>query len=76
MYFSIFTFYKTLISCIITSSLSYAKDYFLKWSLWKLSYVLKLKQTNLENWLNISTESPKAAFNDIVFQHFVDKLKH
>ena len=28
-----------------------------------------LKQTNLENQLHISTESPKEDFNDTVFQH-------
>ena len=32
-------------------------------------------QTNQENQLHISTESPKG-FNDTVFQHFVDELKY
>ena len=32
-------------------------------------------QTNLENQLHISTESRKG-FNDTVFQHFVEELKH
>ena len=36
----------------------------------------QLKQTNLENRLHISTENPKEGFNDTVFQHFVDELKH
>ena len=36
----------------------------------------QLKQTNLQNWLRISTESPKGGFNDTVFQHSMDKLKH
>ena len=37
---------------------------------------MQLKQPNLENRLHISTESPKEDFNDTVFQHFVDELKH
>ena len=36
----------------------------------------QLKQTNLENQLYISTKSLKEGFNDTVFQHFVDELKH
>ena len=36
----------------------------------------QLKQTNQENWLNISTESPKEGFNETVFQHFMDELKY
>ena len=36
----------------------------------------QLKQTDLENQLHISTESPKEGFNDSVFQHFVYELKH
>ena len=34
-----------------------------------------LKQTNLENLLNISTEGPKEDFNDTVFNILVDELK-
>ena len=34
----------------------------------------QLKQTNLENRLHISTESPKG-YNDTFFQDFVDELK-
>ena len=36
----------------------------------------QLKQTNLESWLHISTESSKESFDDTVFQHFVNELKH
>ena len=39
----------------------------------------QLKQTYLENQLHISTGSPKedtVFFNDTVFHHFVDELKH
>ena len=35
----------------------------------------QLKQTNLENRLYISIESPKEGFHDTVFQHFVNDLK-
>ena len=34
------------------------------------------EETNLEHRLHISTKSPKEAFNDTVFQHFMDELKH
>ena len=55
----------------------WSKILFLQGSLWKLRYfVTQLKQTNLENWFHISTESPKEGFNDTVFQHFMDKLKY
>ena len=36
----------------------------------------QLKQTNLENRLHVSIESPKEGFNDTTFQHFTDELKH
>ena len=36
----------------------------------------QLKQTSLENLLYISTESPKEGFDDVVFEHFMDELKH
>ena len=36
----------------------------------------QLKQTNLENWLCISTERSKEGFNNTGFQHFMDELKH
>ena len=42
----------------------------------KTSLRTQLKQTNLQNRLYISTEIPKEDFNDTVFQHFVDELKH
>ena len=35
-----------------------------------------LQQTNLGNHLHASTESPKEDFNDTVFQHLVNELKH
>ena len=34
------------------------------------------KQTNLENRLHISTESPKEGFDDTISQYFKDELKH
>ena len=49
--------------------------FFPKMELVKTSLPTQLKQTNLENQLHISAESPKG-FNDTVFQHFVDELKH
>ena len=36
----------------------------------------QLKQASLENLLYISRESPKEGFDDIIFEHFVDELKH
>ena len=42
----------------------------------KTSLRTQLKQTSLQNRLYISTEIPKEGFNDTVFQHFVDELKH
>ena len=36
----------------------------------------QLKQTNLENRLAISMESTEEGFNDTVFKHFLDELKH
>ena len=39
------------------------------------TYCTQLKQTNLENRLHISTESPKEGFDDAIFHHFVDELK-
>ena len=57
-------------------SLSYAQRYFSKRKLVKTFLHTQLKQTNLENGLHISAESPKG-FNDIVFQYFEDDLiKH
>ena len=42
----------------------------------KTSLRSQLKRTNMENQLHISTESPKECFNDTVFHHFMDELKH
>ena len=42
----------------------------------KTKLLTKLKQTNLENRLHISTEIPKEGFNDTVFQNFMDESKH
>ena len=42
----------------------------------KASLRTQSKQTNLENRLHISRESPKEGFNDTVFQRFMDELKH
>ena len=42
----------------------------------KTSLRTQSKQTNLENRLHISRESPKEGFNDTVFQRFMDELKH
>ena len=59
-----------------TSSLSCIQRFFSKMKLVKTSLRTQLKQTNLENRFHISRESPKEGFNDIVFKHFVDELKH
>ena len=50
------------------------KDSFLK--LVKTSSRTQLKQTNLENRHHSATESQKESFNDTVFQHVVNELKH
>ena len=42
----------------------------------KTSLRTQLKQTNLENRLRVSAERLKEGFNDTVFQHSVDELKH
>ena len=49
---------------------------FSKTKLVKTSLRTQLKQINLKNRFHFLTESPKEGFNDIVFQHFVDQLKH
>ena len=67
---------KYFFSCTSTSSLSYVQRFFSKRNLVKTYFRTQSKQTNLENKLNISTESPKEVFNDTVFQYFVDELKH
>ena len=58
------------------SSVSCIQRFFSKMILVKTSLCTQLKQTNLENRLHISTESPKEGFNDTVFQHYMDKLRH
>ena len=57
-------------------SLSYVQRFFSKMKVVKTSLCTQLKQTNLENWLHIPTESPKDNINDTAFQHFVDELKN
>ena len=42
----------------------------------KTSLRTLLKQTNLKNRLDISTEIPNEGFNDNVFQDFVYEFKH
>ena len=75
-YVSVVTSHKMFFSCIIsTSSLSYVPRFFSKRELVKTLLRIQLKQTNLENRLHISTESPKG-FNYPVSQHSVDELKH
>ena len=63
-------------TCKSMSSLPYIQRFFSKMRLEKTSLLTHLKQTNLKNWLHISIESSKEGFNDTVFQHFVDELKH
>ena len=75
MYFGVVTSHKMFFSYISTSSLSYVRRFFSKRKLMKTSLHTQLKQTNLEDRLNISTEIPKEGFNDTAFQHFVDELK-
>ena len=58
------------------SSFSCVQRLFSKTELVKTMLLAQLKQTNLENQLFISTESPKEGFNDTVLQHFLDELKH
>ena len=45
------------------SHLSYVQKFFCKMKLVKTSLPTQLRQTNLGNWLYISTESPKEGFN-------------
>ena len=74
VYFGFITSHK-IFSCISKYCSSCIQRFFSKMKLMKISLLTQLKQTNLENWLQISTDSPKD-FNDPVFQHFVDELKH
>ena len=61
--------------CTSTSSLSWIQRFFSKMKLLK-TYCTQLKQTNLESRLHISKESPKEGFDDAIFHHFMDELKH
>ena len=74
MYFSIVTSGKIFFSCISVSCLSCIQRFFSKLRWGKLC--MYSKQTNLENQLHISTESPKKCFNDTVFQNVVDELEY
>ena len=76
VYFGFVTSHKIFFSCISTSSLSYVQKFFSKRKLVKSLFCTQLKQIYLENQLHISTESPKESFNDTIFQHLVDELKH
>ena len=76
VYFSVATSDKILFSYKSTSSWSCTQRFFCKMKLVKILLHSYLIKTNLENQFHISTESPKEDFNDTVFQHFVDKLKH
>ena len=73
--FGVVTSDKIHFLCIGTSSLSCIQSFFSKMKLVKTSLRTQLKQTNLENQLHISTESPKKAFNYTVFQHYLVELK-
>ena len=75
MYFGVVTFHKINFLCIGMSCLSCIQSFFSKMKLVKTSLRTQLKQTNLENQLHISTESPKKAFNYTVFQHYLVELK-
>ena len=76
VYFDTVFSHKKLFLCISTSSLSCVQRLFFKMKLVKNSIPTQLKQTNLENPLHISRESPKEGFNDTIFQHFMDETKH
>ena len=72
----LYTVYLILFSYKSMSSFSCVQRLFSKTELVKTMLLAQLKQTNLENQLFISTESPKEGFNDTVLQHFLDELKH
>ena len=76
VYFGVVTSDKILFSCISMSSLSYIQRFFSKMKLVKILLRTKLKQTNLENRLHITTETPKEDLIDTVFWHFTDELKN
>ena len=68
--------YKIYFSYWSTSSLSCVPRFFSEMKLVKTSLHTQLKQTNMDNWLHISTEIPKEGFGDTVFQYFMDELRH
>ena len=76
MYFGVVSSHRMFFSCVSTSSFPYVQRFFPKRKLVKTSLRTQLKQTDLENQLHISTESSEKGFIDIVFQHFMDELKH
>ena len=76
LYTSVFLLLIMFFSCISLSSLSYIQRFLSRRKLVKTLLHTQLKQTNLKNGLYISTEIPKEGFNDAVFQHFLDELKH
>ena len=76
LYTSVFLLLIMFFSCISISSLSYIQRFLSRRKLVKTLLHTQLKQTNLKNEHYISTEIPKEGFNDTVFQHFLDELKH
>ena len=76
LYTSVFLLLIMFFSCISISSLSYIQRFLSRRKLVKTLLHTQLKQTNLKNGRYISTEIPKEGFNDTVFQHFLDELKH
>ena len=67
VYFSVFTSYKIFFSPIKTSSLPRGQRFFSKIKLVKILLHTQLKQTDLENLLHISTESPKKVLMILFF---------
>ena len=66
----------TLVLLLLTKYSFHVQRLFSKMKLVKTLLPTQLKWTNLENTLQILTESPKEGFNDTVFHYFVDELKH
>ena len=59
MYDGVVTSHEILFSCIRTFSLSHVQKFFSEMKLLKTLLRTQLNQTNLENRLYISTETPK-----------------
>ena len=76
VYFSVIRSHKVIFSFISVSSFSCVQRLVSKMELVKTLLHSQLKETNLENWPHILTESPKEGFHDIAFQHIVDESKH